>query len=851
MSLDGNSLFSSSKSDGNQVSNCIWNALNGKRINDLRLEFVAKSGFWSPKGKHVVLAVQDTIKILETDAKEEKMKPINANSKVRCISMNRDGKYLAIANEDKKVEIWDVHNSMQFKEFKEKIYAITCTCWGKGLTLYTGGSDKIIRKWILTAEGDEEEEGLFMVKHKKAISCIDCSPDQRFLASGSADMMVVIWSLDDHSILETFSHEKAVICLAWSPNSKYLLSGSHDCTVKFAEHIQDQKSKIWRFKELEGGKNIYHDGPINSISWKPDDGTRFVSCDDDCLKIWDSVHMIEIRQISINTDMEQEEDEEDEDKNSKVKEQKPIIESLKRKFNKVIWTTKNIIFTMGEDLKLRIWDTECGVLMKKIDFGKDGLLNIRIDASLEGNLVLMGESEGGFFDYYNLWTTDEDWAMFEFYFERLPKIEKLEDFEVDAEKKKKMKQLIRYRFGGFTTIFHLLWNSSSFGTLKLVMEFCRQNNVFPECFPLDENSKSVFSYINLNTADQAKKKEIKETIDLFINFIIDAKVNLGCLGAETNMLSTIYNISGPLLIDFLNSRFKAPTAQFEKVVWNDNDMKFVSDTFFCDNLFQKENVVQTDCLLEALDTNPENNNQAITPFVRVCDLPLKLFNQTFFQEISDSPNFEEMCNKSKIILTVIDLFWKKYGQSYFYKNFLAYITFLIFLTINSLWLVPEIILSGERDETINMSFFFLNIVLLAFITFLAYKEYGEMKRGLKLYFKSFWNWVDLLIIAINFISSTFNFLIFLEISEDFVTFRVIQSICFFFSFFRVFDLFRGVREACFFIENIKEIMNGMKVFLVLLICFMLNCCLSGILESVFLIILIVYDILPTLYNFSY
>lgn len=120
---------------------------------------------------------------------------------------------------------------------------------------------------------------------------------------------------------------------------------------------------------------------------------------------------------------------------------------------------------------------------------------------------------------------------------------------------------------------------------------------------LDHKQYSIYDGENMMFEFYFEKLPKIESLEYFeeelqicsFNFIIDAKANLGCLGAETNMLSTIYNISGPFLIDFLNSRFKAPATQFEKMVWNDNDMKFVTDAFFSDNLFQKENLAQTDC----------------------------------------------------------------------------------------------------------------------------------------------------------------------------------------------------------------------------------------------------------------
>lgn len=471
---------------------------------------------------------------------------------------------------------------------------------------------------------------------------------------------------------------------------------------------------------------------------------------------------------------------------------------------------------------------------------------MKIGLSRDGKIVLACQKELSFFADFNLWIMDEDFEMFELFYKmhNFDNLEKLQ--EEQKPNGEAMGKLINYRFGGFTTIFHLLWQSKNFLFLEMVMSFCRQQKIYPNCFPLDWEGESVFSYINNaineqnnnetinaqnNNERQESKKKLFESVDSFIKFVIKANVGLGCLSMKKGMLSKIYNSSHNLLIDFLNSRFKEVLAPFKEVVWKENKVNFITETFFSENIFQEKNLelyTKPACKKwqEGIDIEQKNLKNAIPCHVRVCDIPLDFFDFEFFQQLSDSTNFDDIFGQCFVILMVLDLSWKKYGKKTFLANFVIYFGFLALLMVNSLWIFPGIIETDATDYDFFMASLLVNIFILIFIAYLAKREYGEMKD--ENYFCSFWNYCDLVLISLNLVSCILDFLVLSGVFDDFSSLRVIHSLSFFFSFFRIFDLFRGHREACFLIENVKDIVNGMGIFLVLLMIFMLNCCFSGI-----------------------
>jgi WD40 repeat protein len=63
--------------------------------------------------------------------------------------------------------------------------------------------------------------------HDKAITSVKFSPDGNYLASGSYDSTIKLWSVKSQKEVATMTgHIKYVTSIAFSPDGKYLASGS-------------------------------------------------------------------------------------------------------------------------------------------------------------------------------------------------------------------------------------------------------------------------------------------------------------------------------------------------------------------------------------------------------------------------------------------------------------------------------------------------------------------------------------------------------------------------------------------------------------------------------------------------
>jgi chromatin assembly factor 1 subunit B len=103
--------------------------------------------------------------------------------------------------------------------------------------------------------------------HQKTVNCVRFSPSGQFLASGSDDQMVVVWSLKSVPVefgkveemirwghpRQLRGHVGDVMDLSWSADSSYLVSGSLDGT---AIVWQVSNGKFGKVQTLEGHKKF-------------------------------------------------------------------------------------------------------------------------------------------------------------------------------------------------------------------------------------------------------------------------------------------------------------------------------------------------------------------------------------------------------------------------------------------------------------------------------------------------------------------------------------------------------------------------------------------------------------------
>ncbi len=166
---------------------------------------------------------------------------------VESMAWSPDGKYL-ISGSFQQVSIWDPHTGLlrhKIAGFAHAVVAMTFSLDGKFLGIAGGeptveGEIKIldVPSWKQVAE---VKNG-----HSDTVYGICFSPDNKMIATASADKFVKVWEMPSGKFVKSFEgHTHHVLDVGWAADGKLLASAGGDNTVK-----------VWNFEKGEQERTI-------------------------------------------------------------------------------------------------------------------------------------------------------------------------------------------------------------------------------------------------------------------------------------------------------------------------------------------------------------------------------------------------------------------------------------------------------------------------------------------------------------------------------------------------------------------------------------------------------------------
>lgn len=248
------------------------------------------SAVWSPKGDTFASASADHSVRIWTSEGELVAVLLGHESSVWQVAYSPDGRWLASVSSDRTLRLWTAQGDLltTWTGHTDTIWHVSIS--PDGHYLATASEDGTLRLW-------HHEQGLMqtLADHVGGVWCAVFSADGRWLASGGADGVIRLWSINQLQLvqqpliepnpLRLLGHRDWVRSLSFDPQGAFLASGSDDGTVR-----------LWSLlAESAGGEAIGqmlpsltgHDGVVWDVDFDRA-GERIVSASGDgMVRIWD------------------------------------------------------------------------------------------------------------------------------------------------------------------------------------------------------------------------------------------------------------------------------------------------------------------------------------------------------------------------------------------------------------------------------------------------------------------------------------------------------------------------------------------------------------------------------------
>jgi WD40 repeat protein len=209
------------------------------------------------------------------------------DSHIHAVSVTRDERTLAVAYDNDRLELWDLHDPQRpaLLGHRDDIGLAKVTFSPQGNFLAGVGWKGEIRLWDVSDPRQPRVLSSLPAGHAEHVFSLDVSPDGRLIATGSYDDTVGLWSVADpvqpRFLKRLIGHSGNVKPVAFSPDGTTLASGSDDRTVRLWDVRNPHQARL--ITVLKGG----HKDFVDALGYSPDGRTLLSGSDDGTARLWD------------------------------------------------------------------------------------------------------------------------------------------------------------------------------------------------------------------------------------------------------------------------------------------------------------------------------------------------------------------------------------------------------------------------------------------------------------------------------------------------------------------------------------------------------------------------------------
>ena len=179
---------------------------------------------WVLGGRTLAIALSSAIH-LRAAAPDGGETILNARDPILCLAMSPSGKWLLTGNQDSSIHVWnlDAGAEMHMRGYPAKVRQLA---WHRGSRWVATGGGPSVAVWDCSGRGPEGRAPTMLEWHTDLVTALHYQPAGDWLASGSRDGGIAIWSPTQRDQLITGGKiSSGVTRVAWSPDGKLLAAG--------------------------------------------------------------------------------------------------------------------------------------------------------------------------------------------------------------------------------------------------------------------------------------------------------------------------------------------------------------------------------------------------------------------------------------------------------------------------------------------------------------------------------------------------------------------------------------------------------------------------------------------------